>query len=196
MKRLTQVLCLLILAAGNNFADTLHPPTQVVYSSADNSYLFLMQSAVFMGDKKTRPCTGVLFKIDRQKVINFVSPHYIPVWTASLENDFSPLGVLVADDGSFVVTINDSSENLDAKTAVVVYDGEGNKTVALRIMDIFNPKELARIPNTASSYLWFFSGKINSKDRTLELTVWDGGPLEKPDFRKIKIDLKTGKKIE
>ncbi len=125
--------------------------------------------------------------------MDFVSPRYVPAWTATLENALSPKGVLVADDGKFVVTINDYSVNTDEKTAVVIYDSEGKKIAALGLADLFASEALAKIPESTSSVLWFIDGSIDAKNKILELTVWKDGTLEKPIFQKMEIDLETGK---
>lgn len=193
LKRLILSLALFALAATGCIADTLMPPMQVVYSSPDNTHLFLVQPGAFEEGKQTRPCSGTLFRIEREKVAGFVSPKYVPVWTSNLENTLSPKGAIVANDGSFVVTVNDYSANTDENTAVVIYDSRGEKISALGLVDIFAPEALAKIPESTSSVLWFFDGTIDSKTKTLELFVWDSGPLEKPNFRKLTIDLETGK---
>jgi hypothetical protein len=186
---------LLVLAVGPILGDTLTPPTQAVYSSSDNTHLFLVQPGVFEDSKQTRPCSGTLFRIDREKVAGFVSPRYVPVWTTILENALSPIGALVADDGSFVITVNDYSANTDEKTAVVIYGSQGKKIAALALADIFTPEAIATIPETTSSLLWFFGGNLDSKGSVLELTVWGGGTLGKPTFRKVRINLETGQML-
>ena len=176
-------------------ADTLTPPTQVIYSSLDKTHLFFVQPSTFEKGKQMQPCFGTLFRIEREKVAGFVSPKYVPVWTANLENALSPKGVLVANDGIFVVTVNDYSANTNEKTAIVIYNKQGKQNAALSLIDIFTHEALAKIPESTSSFLWFFGGTIDSTTKTLELTVWDSGTLEKPNFRKISIDLETGKLV-
>jgi hypothetical protein len=126
---------------------------------------------------------------------------YRRVWERTFVNEIAPMDVLIADDGRYVVTIDDYGRTGLGDNAVVIYDAEGKLMNRYKLSDFLSQEEIdgPEIPRSASSIFWAGQHRFDAKKGVLLLQVWQSGGNPDADgktkavkYRTVSIRLGTG----
>jgi hypothetical protein len=139
---------------------------------------------------KDNYCKGIFYKKnDAEK--------YDRVWEIRLSNDVAPVGALVSDGGEYFVTFDNWHSVGHGNDVVVIYGQEGKIVKKLALSDIVPPN--AALPHSSSSVWWGGKHYIDEKNLHLVLKVlssWSYEPDEKPGYKDVTIDLRTGEPVK
>lgn len=139
---------------------------------------------------KDNYCRGIFYKQNEDG-------KYEKVWESRLSNDVAPTVALVSDSGQYVVTF-DNWHSVGFGDNVVVIYGHGGKIVKkMGLSEIVPPT--AHLPRSASSIWWGGKHYIDEKNLHLVLRVlskWSLEPDDKPEYKDIRVDLRTGELIK
>jgi len=134
-------------------------------------------------------CKGTPYRQDQRG-------NYQTVWSAALSNDVAPVRALVSDDGAYVVIFDNWHFVGFGDDVVVIYDRAGKMIRKLALIDIVPESEVMRMPMSVSSIYWGGEHYLDEKRGHLVLKVaskWSGSPDDLPEYKDIKVDLRTGK---
>jgi len=208
----TSWMLLIIALAGAVYlirgrADSWALPEPTKYYSSDKQYYIeifprkLESQMKYFDDKveghepagsakgvKDNFCKGVFYKRNAKL-------EYDRVWKSRLSNDVAPVSVLVSDQGEHVVTF-DNWHSIGYGDDVVVIYGSGGKLVRkLSLPEIFDKKPPTRVPRSVSSIYWGKGHYLDEKNDCVVLKVvssWSGNIDEMPEYREVRVNLKTG----
>lgn len=112
---------------------------------------------------------------------------FATVWTGPLVNKVAPVDALVADDGAYIVTFDDWGSIGYSDNSVAIYDKAGKHHASLALKDFLTAEEIAQIPQTVSSLMWY------SEPHTIDAKT--GHLILKTAVREVTIDLHAGKPL-
>jgi hypothetical protein len=191
------------------FADSWPLPTPQKYYSENKRYYIEVIPRVLESDLKyfedkvakkepagSKPgvkdnyCKGIFYKQEE-------GGKYLKVWGIRLSNDVAPTVALVSDSGEYVVTF-DNWHSVGFGDNVVVIYGQGGRIIKkMGLSDIVPPN--ARLPRSASSIWWGGKHYIDEQKLQLVLKVlsrWSLEPDDKPEYKDVRVDLRTGELIK
>jgi len=200
--RRAMVLLVLLLASASAGADSWAPPQTQVTPSANGQFRVTVVP---------RPLDGPLAyfedKVDgtepagQRKGEAQVSPIALVekldatgawrrVWQMPLVNDVAPPSVLIADDGSFLVTFDNWHSVGFGDDVVVVYDRQGTLVRQLSLEQILPAVYVPHIPRTVSSRWWGGKHALVEKDQFVELQVARPGTDIESDARYLSLRIR------
>jgi hypothetical protein len=188
MNRLRVLLCCLVVTLAlcthlSARADSWRPPTTEITTSANGRF-----RVTVVPRSKSDP--SPIARVERQ----VGADQWQMVWQKPLVNDIAPTEVLLADDGSYLVTFDNWHSIGYGDDVVVIYDRHGNLVRKLSLEQIL-PKDYAlHLPRTVSSRHWGRGHRLVDADTHVELQVVEPGWDEDPDPKRnpLRIRLADG----
>jgi hypothetical protein len=174
----TAALSVAASAAADSWAA---PQEQDYYAGNDAYYLHVVPGD---GAKRAR---GTLYHV-------LIGDDVEEVWSRELENPTAPVKVLVARDGSYVVTSDDWGGVGYGPNVVVIYGPGGELVTRFALEDFLTEAEVAAVPHTVSSRWWrgehYFDETAGAV--VLSVVVGPAEPDKEGAFREVRIRLSDG----
>ena len=205
--RLILAIILPFFVSSQVYADEWMLPVTEKYYSFDKSYFFkvtprkLESPLKYFEDKEKRIepagsavgskdnfCKGELYKKGDDEMIS-------PIWEIHLLNDVAPVDALVSNTGEFVVTFDNWHSMGYGDNIVVIYGRNGSVIRKFSLEDIFRKNDINNLPRSVSSVYWGRNHYIDDNKHLLVLKLvcnWNGDFKEEPEYRELRVDLKTG----
>lgn len=139
---------------------------------------------------KDNYCKGIFYKRN-------ATGGYEKVWENRLSNDVAPVKALVSNSGEYLVTFDNWHKIGDGDDVVVVYGPGGKMISKMGLADFISPN--TPLPRSVSSIYWGGKHYIDEKNLLLVLKVidkWKGSIEEEPQYRDVKVSLKTGELLK
>ena len=119
------------------------------------------------------------------------------VWESRLSNDVAPTHAIVSDGGEYVVTFDNWHSVGFGDNVVVIYEPGGKMVRKMGLPDFVAPD--ANLPRSVSSIWWGGKHYIDEKNLRLVLKIlskWSMDPDDKPEYKDVLVDLRTGELIK
>ncbi len=114
----------------------------------------------------------------------------------ALLNPVAPVQLRIANEGRFLVTLDDWGRTGYGERAVVIYDSKGKVVRNLALADFLTASDIEQLPHSVSSIQWRTDSSID--DTTLELVLQIPTCLNRPGdcdrHAELRIDLATGQR--
>jgi hypothetical protein len=204
-KACSLLLALLLFAPAPAAADSWPEPTRRTYESADGGARFTVwPRAGDVGDRCNDPewanwYTGAELPVacSARGLLEHRTRNgrWIRGWERYLRHTRAPGRVVVANDGTSVVTLDDWGIMGRDYDVVVIYDDHGQVVRKLKLEDILTPNHIDALPRSMFSRFWRDREVSISKDAKLLLQVALPNRSRDPDqsnYAAVAIDLATG----
>jgi hypothetical protein len=146
-------------------ADSWLPPkASVIYESAARDARFTV--TVKRSPSSLMSCSGTM-EI-RQ---NGNNTNWVTLWRKSLQNQLSPVTVLVANGGWRVVTFDNYYSVGYGEEVIVFYDEQGNLLKKYSLETLLSPLELGQVSRSVSSRWWRKAAAIEDELGLLKVQV-------------------------
>ena len=192
-----KVTALTLLIAANvgshAFALSCPVPTAKKYHSSNKEYYF----EVTPRKNSVTYAEGALYKLGAEG-------KYHQVWSSHLSNKVSPERVLVANSGSYVVTLDNWCAAGRGDNIVVIYGSGGKLIKKFALREIASKGEIGKFKFTSDGVRWGGEHFLYERSGELVLKVKTGGfnlvsdakpPHYVREYRAVRISLSTGEII-
>lgn len=181
------LICVPLVALGM----TPREPTPEVYTSHRGRFIVRIEPGKYVKNPTTSSHTTA-----RVFEFNSHAHAYEPRATFKLENEILPRNVLITEDGSRIVAVDDWFNQDYKKPVIVVYDASGIVLKRFRINDLLSLEEADEIKPPKGKLYWLpWTIDVNLKLNSNEIFIMRDriamGPGKKHD--NLFIDLKTFK---
>ena len=208
-RSLVSALALLMLTTSVAQADSWGPPTTTVTESANGQFrvtvvprpldgaLAYFEDKVdgvgAAGQRKGDAQVSPIALVEQRKGKN----GWIRVWQMPLVNDVAPTAVLLANDGSRLVTFDNWHSAGFGDDVVVIYDAQGDLVRKFSLDQILPAAYVAHLPRSVSSLWWGGQHALVAGDRFVELQVKPpGADIENEEaFLPVRLQLDNGEVV-
>jgi Gram-negative bacterial TonB protein C-terminal len=118
------------------------------------------------------------------------------LWKIKLDNEVSPVEVLVSNNGDYVVTFDNWHGTGYGDNVVAIYEtSNGNLVKKLGLEDFLTPNDIENLPRSTSSIQWSGEHHIDYEKKHLVLKVVKPSK-NRNEFFDVKVDLINGKVLD
>jgi hypothetical protein len=181
-------------------ADTWSLPTSEKYCSENKKYCLKVepkklesQLSYFQDKEDGKDDAGSDKKVKENYCKGIFYNKRKKLWNIKLDNEVSPVNVIVSNDGDYVVTFDNWHGTGYGDNVVVIYNASNGSLIKkLGLTDFLTEGDIDNLQYTTSSIKWSGVHKFDYEKKQLILTVLGG---LKGSFD-VQIDLITGKVLD
>lgn len=199
MKTLSILLVLFFAMTTTVKADTWLLPVEKKYCSENKKFCLKVQpkklesQLAYFEDKvdgkenagadkqaKTNYCKGIFYSRGKK------------LWKIQLDNEVSPVSVIVSNDGDYVITFDNWHGTGYGDNVVAIYNGENGTLIKkLSLSDFLTESDIYSLPHSTSSIQWSGEHQINYEKNQLVLKVVKPSKTNSEYFN-VHINLNSG----
>lgn len=126
-----------------------YPPTRLAYVTESGRFVIRITPAQFTNQEKISSCRASIFEWDESKKM------YINLFEIELINQLCPDRIIISEDGSLIMTLDEWGGGVNAKNAIVIYKVATGAILKKYNLEDFIPTHiLTALPKFSSWPIW------------------------------------------
>lgn len=179
-------------------ADTWELPVPTKYCSENKKYCLKVlpkklqsQLSYFQDKVDGKEDAGANRNVKENFCKGIFSAKGKKLWDVKLDNEVSPVSVLISNEGNYVITFDNWHGVGYGDNVVAIYDGFTGKLIKkMGLSDFLTESDIYNLPASTSSIHWHGNHEIDYEKKQLVLKVVK--PDKNDPFFDVHIDLKDG----